>query len=201
MSSATAAFVAGADPKAAGCITAATEVQYVDLYQCHRYDFETPLEETMEALTRAVTSGKVRYIGFFRMAARADRGSSELKNVARFVSSQPQYSLLHREPENGLLSLRLKPGISQVVWSPLAQGVLTGKYLPELASSAHSRAADPRWARSSIPTGWHLRFLEAVQVVGSWRPMPNLLWPVCARVGLRQPNVTSAIVGAWRPSR
>src|SRR5215469_3774046 len=105
-------------------------VEYLDLYQCHRYDFDTPLEETMEALTAAVRSGKVRYIGFSEWPLDRIEAALELRNVAGFVSSQPQYSLLHREPENGLLALSVKAGISQVVWSPLAQGVLTGKYLP-----------------------------------------------------------------------
>src|SRR3981189_1104133 len=122
------------------------KVDYVDLYQCHRYDFDTPLQETMEALTRAVTSGKVRCIGFSEWPLERIEACLELKNVVRFVSSQPQYSLLHREPENGLLSLSAKSGISQVVWSPLAQGVLTGKYLPNSPVSANSRAADPPMA-------------------------------------------------------
>src|SRR3984957_2027407 len=90
-------------------------VDYVDLYQCHRYDFDTPLEETMEALTQAVRSGKARYIGFSEWPLERIEAALELKNVVRFVSSQPQYSLLHREPENGLLSLSAKSGISQVV--------------------------------------------------------------------------------------
>jgi len=123
------------------------KVDYVDLYQCHRYDFDTPLEETMEALTRAVSSGKVRYIGFSEWPLERIEAALELRNVVRFVSSQPQYSLLHREPENGLLSLAAKSGISQVVWSPLAQGVLTGKYLPDSPVPANSRAADPSMGR------------------------------------------------------
>src|SRR5579883_2342400 len=102
-------------------------VDYVDLYQCHRYDFETPLEETLEALTAAVRAGKVRYLGFSEWPLDRIRAALEMPNVARFVSSQPQYSLLHRDPERGLLALCAEAGISQVVWSPLAQGVLTGK--------------------------------------------------------------------------
>ena len=104
------------------------KVEYLDLYQCHRYDFDTPLEETMEALTREVKSGRVRYIGFSEWPLERIEAALELRNVVRFVSSQPQYSLLHREPENGLLALSTKAGIAQVVWSPLAQGILSGKY-------------------------------------------------------------------------
>jgi len=113
-------------------------VDYIDLYQCHRYDFDTPLEETMEALTQAVDAGKVRYIGFSEWPLDKIEAALALKNVARFVSSQPQYSLLHREPEKGLLQLCARAGISQVVWSPLAQGVLSGKYQPG-ERSQHAR--------------------------------------------------------------
>jgi len=178
------------------------KVQYVDLYQCHRYDFETPLEETMEALTRAVTSGKVRYIGFSEWPLERIEAALELKNVARFVSSQPQYSLLHREPENGLLSLSAKTGISQVVWSPLAQGVLTGKYLPNSPAPAHSRAADPSMGAFLNPDWLAPAVLEAVQEVGQLAANANLTLAQFALAWvLRQPNVTSAIVGASRPEQ
>ncbi len=177
-------------------------VDYVDLYQCHRYDFETPLEETMEALTRAVTSGKVRYLGFSEWPLEGIKAALELKNVVRFVSSQPQYSLLHREPENGLLSLSAKSGISQVVWSPLAQGVLTGKYLPNSPVPANSRAADASMGAFLDPDWLAPATLEAVQQVGQLAARANLTLAQFALAWvLRQPNVTSAIVGASRPEQ
>jgi 1-deoxyxylulose-5-phosphate synthase len=104
---------------------------YVDLYQCHRYDDETPLEETMEALTRAVRSGKARAIGFSEWPADRIKAAVEMAGVEKFVSSQPQYSLLWRQPEKEVIPLCAANGISQIVWSPLAQGVLTGKYSPD----------------------------------------------------------------------
>jgi len=174
----------------------------VDLYQCHRYDFDTPLEETMEALTRAVRSGKVRYIGFSEWPLERIEAALQLKNVVRFVSSQPQYSLLHREPENGLLSLSGKSGISQVVWSPLAQGVLTGKYLPNSPVPANSRAADPSMGAFLDPAWLTPATLEAVQKVRQLAGNANLTLAQFALAWvLRQPNVTSAIVGASRPEQ
>jgi aryl-alcohol dehydrogenase-like predicted oxidoreductase len=178
------------------------KVDYVDLYQCHRYDFDTPLEETMEALTRAVTSGRVRYIGFSEWPLERIEAALELKNVVRFVSSQPQYSLLHRDPENGLLSLSAKSGISQVVWSPLAQGILTGKYLPNSPVPTNSRAADPSMGAFLNPDWLAPATLEAVQAVGQLAATANLTMAQFALAWvLRQPNVTAAIVGASRPEQ
>ena len=102
-------------------------VDYVDLYQCHRYDADTPLQETMAALSEAVRAGKVRYIGFSEWPIDKIQAALAIPGVEKFVSSQPQYSLLHRDPERSLLPLSERSGISQIVWSPLAQGVLTGK--------------------------------------------------------------------------
>ena len=174
---------------------------YVDLYQCHRYDEETPLEETMQALTRAVASGKTRHIGFSEWPADKVRAAIAMSGVANFVSSQPQYSLLWREPEREVIPLCAANGISQIVWSPLGQGVLTGKYDPEAPPPAGSRAASEEMG------GWMDRLLarpvlEAVQ----------RLKPVAAEAGLslarfalawvlREPNVASAIIGASRPEQ
>ena len=174
---------------------------YVDLYQCHRYDRDTPLEETMEALTRAVDSGKVRYIGFSEWPAERIQAALDLPGVAKFVSSQPQYSLLWREPEKEVIPLCAANGISQIVWSPLAQGVLTGKYSPGAPPPQGSRATSDEMG------GWMDRLLarpvlEAVQK----------LKPLAAEAGLslaqfslawvlREPNVASAIVGASRPEQ
>src|SRR5215470_12869390 len=177
-------------------------VEYLDLYQCHRYDFDTPLEETMEALTAAVRSGKVRYIGFSEWPLDRIEAALELRNVAGFVSSQPQYSLLHREPENGLLSLCAQAEISQVVWSPLAQGILSGKYLPDSAIPANSRAADPSMG-GFLNSNWLTpATLEAIQEVRKLAADVNLTLAQFALAWvLRQPNVASAIVGASRPDQ
>src|SRR5204863_3056036 len=103
---------------------------YVDLYQCHRYDVETPLEETMDALTEVAREGKARYVGFSEWTAPQIQAALDLTpRVEKFVSSQPQYSLLYRVPEQEVIPLCAANGISQIVWSPLAQGVLTGKYV------------------------------------------------------------------------
>ena len=103
---------------------------YVDLYQCHRYDQDTPLDETMEALSDVVRAGKARYLGFSEWSAEQIQASLDLSGVEKFVSSQPQYSILWRKPERDVIPLCAANGISQIVWSPLAQGVLTGKYSP-----------------------------------------------------------------------
>jgi aryl-alcohol dehydrogenase-like predicted oxidoreductase len=178
------------------------KVEYIDLYQCHRYDFDTPLEETMEALTRAVQSGRVRYIGFSEWPPDRIAAALELKDVVRFVSSQPQYSLLHREPENGLLSLSAKAGISQVVWSPLAQGILSGKYVPNAPVPVNSRAADPSMG-GFLNRDWLApATLDTVQEVGRLAAKANLTLAQFALAWvLRQPNVASAIVGASRPEQ
>ena len=178
------------------------KVEYVDLYQCHRYDFDTPLEETMEALTREVKSGRVRYIGFSEWPLERIEAAQQLENVARFISSQPQYSLLHREPEHGLLSLSAKAGISQVVWSPLAQGILSGKYLPDSPVPANSRAADPSMGGFLNPEWLTPATLKAVQEVRQLATNASLtLAQFSLAWVLRQPNVASAIVGASRPEQ
>ncbi len=117
------------------------KTDYVDLYQCHRFDTETPLEETMQALTEVVQAGKARYVGFSEWPAAGIRAALEMRGMVRFVSSQPQYSLLWRKPEAEIVPLCQAEGISQIVWSPLAQGVLTGKYKPDQGPQAGTRAA------------------------------------------------------------
>jgi aryl-alcohol dehydrogenase-like predicted oxidoreductase len=174
---------------------------YVDLYQCHRYDEETPLEETMQALTRAVESGKARYIGFSEWPADKIEAAIEMAGVARFVSSQPQYSLLWRAPEEEVIPLCAANHISQIVWSPLAQGVLTGKYAPGAPPPAGSRATSEEmggwigmWLRPPV--------LEAVQRLKPLAAQAGLSLPQFALAWvLREPNVASAIVGASRPSQ
>jgi aryl-alcohol dehydrogenase-like predicted oxidoreductase len=174
---------------------------YVDLYQCHRYDSGTPLEETMEALTRAVESGKTRYIGFSEWPADKIQAALDLTGVAKFVSSQPQYSLLWRAPEDQVIPLCAANGISQIVWSPLGQGVLSGKYDPRRAPPPDSRAA------SNEMGGWMDRLMqpEVLRAVQSLKPIAEeagLTLPQFALAWvLREPNVASAIIGASRPGQ
>ena len=122
-------------------------MDHVDLYQCHRYDDQTPLEETMQALTEVVQAGKARWIGFSEWPVERIAEALALPGVAKFVSSQPQYSALWRAPEAEVIPLCEKHGISQIVWSPLAQGVLTGKYRPGEEVPAGSRAASRDMSR------------------------------------------------------
>ena len=174
---------------------------YVDLYQCHRYDDDTPLEETMGALTEVVAAGKARHIGFSEWPVARIEESLALPDVARWVSSQPQYSMIWRGPEAELIGLCEREGISQIVWSPLAQGVLTGKYLPGQAPPQDSRAASEEM---NAFIGWLLedRVLEAVQrLVPIAEGLEISLAQLALAWVLRQPNVASAIVGASRPEQ
>jgi aryl-alcohol dehydrogenase-like predicted oxidoreductase len=177
------------------------KTDYVDLYQCHRYDFDTPLEETMEALTEVVRQGKVRYLGFSEWPPDRIQASLELPNVEKFVSSQPQYSILWREPEREVIPLCAENGISQIVWSPLAQGALTGKYRPGAPPPAGSRAA-------SQEMGWSMdryRDDDVLEAVERLRPIADGLGITMAQLALawvlREENVASAIVGASRPEQ
>jgi aryl-alcohol dehydrogenase-like predicted oxidoreductase len=174
---------------------------YVDLYQCHRYDPNTPLAETMEALTRAVKSGKVRYIGFSEWSPQNIEDAIAMPGVERFVSSQPQYSLLWRRPEAKVIPLCAKNGISQIVWSPLAQGVLSGKYQPNVPAPAGTRATSA--AMSQAISGWMAKpVLEAVQKLRPLARAADLSMSQFALAWvLREPNVASAIVGASRPEQ
>jgi aryl-alcohol dehydrogenase-like predicted oxidoreductase len=174
---------------------------YVDLYQCHRYDWDTPLEETMEALTRAVDSGKARYIGFSEWPAERIQAALDLSGVAKFVSSQPQYSLLWREPEEEVIPLCAANGISQIVWSPLGQGVLSGKYDPDRPPPRDSRAASAEMG-GFIDRFMQPAVLRAVQRLKPIAEEAGLTLPQFALAWvLREPNVASAIIGASRPSQ
>ena len=175
---------------------------YVDLYQCHRYDQETPLEETMEALTEVVRQGKARYLGFSEWTADQIRAAlAMVPDVEKFVSSQPQYSLLYRIPEREVIPLCKENGISQIVWSPLAQGALTGKYKPGEEPAAGTRAA-------SQQMGWSMdryRDDEVLAAVQRLVPIAEGLGVTMAQLALawvlREENVASAIVGASRPEQ
>ncbi len=120
------------------------QTDYVDLYQCHRYDEETPLMETMIALSEVVQEGKARYIGFSEWNAEQIKAAAEMVGVTKFVSSQPQYSMLWREPEAEVFQICAANGIGQIVWSPLGQGVLTGKYKAGQSVPQDSRAASDK---------------------------------------------------------
>ncbi|MFZ0496465.1 MAG: aldo/keto reductase, partial [Methylocella sp.] len=138
---------------------------YIDLYQCHRYDDETPLDETMEALTAAVGQGKVRYIGFSEWPLDKIAAAAKMPGVARFVSSQPQYSMLWPFPQDEIFPRCAELGIGQIVWSPLAQGVLTGKYRPDAPPPAGSRAGHASMG-AMLPKEWlRAPVLTAVQQV------------------------------------
>jgi len=178
------------------------KVDYVDLYQCHRYDADTPLEETMRALSEVVRAGKARYIGFSEWPVDRVKAALEMPGVERFVASQPQYSLLHRAPEIELIPFSARSGISQIVWSPLAQGVLTGKYSPGKPVPPDSRAADDAISGFLDPEWLEPRVLQAV----------DALKPLAAHAGLtlaqfalawvlRLPNIAAAITGASRPEQ
>jgi 1-deoxyxylulose-5-phosphate synthase len=174
---------------------------YVDLYQCHRYDEATPLEETMEALTEVVRQGKARYLGFSEWTAEQIAAALDLPGVERFVSSQPQYSLLYRRPEAEVIPLCAANGISQIVWSPLAQGVLTGKYRPGEPPPEGTRATSDEMG-SFIGRFMRDDVLESVQRL---RPIADGLGLTLPQLALawvlREPNVASAIVGATRPEQ
>jgi aryl-alcohol dehydrogenase-like predicted oxidoreductase len=174
---------------------------YVDLYQCHRYDTETPLEETMEALSEVVQAGKARYIGFSEWSADQIRSSFEIDGVTDFVSSQPQYSMLWRTPEEEVFPLCAELGVGQIVWSPLAQGVLTGKYEPGRPPPSNSRAASESMG-GMMGDFFSENTLERVQ---SLRPIADKAGLSMAQLALawvlRDERVSSAIIGASRPEQ
>jgi aryl-alcohol dehydrogenase-like predicted oxidoreductase len=174
---------------------------HVDLYQCHRYDDETPLEETMQALTEVVEAGKARQIGFSEWPVERIREALEMPGVAKFVSSQPQYSALHRDPEAEVIPLCAANGISQIVWSPLAQGVLTGKYKPGEQPPEGSRATSSEMSRfigqfmRRATLERVQRFVTVAEEAGHTPSQLALAWV------LREPNVAAAIIGASRPEQ
>ena len=175
---------------------------YVDLYQCHRYDWNTPLEETTQALTEIVRQGKARYLGFSEWPVEKIAEAVEMQGVEKFVSSQPQYSMLWRGPERDVIPYCAEHGISQIVWSPLAQGVLTGKYKPGEPPPKDSRAAHERM---SYFFDERLRSDTLLSRVQELHGVAGELGISMARLALawvlREPNVASAIIGATRPQQ
>ncbi|WP_088314834.1 aldo/keto reductase family protein [Kineosporia sp. R_H_3] len=180
------------------------KTDYVDLYQAHRYDTETPLEETMVAFADIVRQGKALYIGVSEWTADQIRAGHALAKELRipFVSSQPQYSMLWRVIEGEVVPTCQELGISQIVWSPIAQGVLTGKYLPGQAPPAGSRATDEKGGATFIKRLMTDEILERVQ---NLRPVADELGLTLAQLAvawvLQNDNVAAALVGASRPEQ
>ncbi|MEV0344524.1 aldo/keto reductase family protein [Nonomuraea sp. NPDC050680] len=181
------------------------QTDYVDLYQAHRFDFETPLEETLKTFDDLVRQGKVLYIGVSEWTA--DQIAQALKiaddmGFDRIVSSQPQYSMLWRVIEPEVVPLSEREGIGQIVWSPIAQGVLTGKYLPGQAPPEGSRATDSAGGADMIARFMNDDVLTRVQEL---KPIAADLGLTMAQLAvawvLQNPNVASAIVGASRPEQ
>jgi voltage-dependent potassium channel beta subunit len=179
-------------------------VDYVDLYQCHRPDPETPVEETLRALDDLVTQGKVLYVGVSEWSAEQideARAIQRELNLDPLISNQPQYSMVWRAIESEVLPVSKRLGIGQVVWSPIAQGVLAGKYRPGEQPPADSRAADPD------SSGFMALLLsdEVLAAVQDLRPIAEDLGITMAQMAiawvLREPGVSSAIVGASRPEQ
>ena len=180
------------------------QTDYVDLYQAHRYDHATPIEETMVAFADVVRSGKALYIGVSEWDAAQIRAAAGLAgdlNIS-LVSNQPQYSMLWRVIEAQVVPTSEELGLSQIVWSPIAQGVLTGKYLPGQAPPAGSRATDDKSGANFIQALLRDDVLNAVQKL---RPLADEAGLTMAQLAvawvLQNPNVASAIVGATRPEQ
>ena len=174
---------------------------YVDLYQCHRFDPDTPIEETMEGLTEAVESGKARHIGFSEWTPEQIEAGLAVEGATKFVSSQPQYNMIWRAPEAELITFCEQHGISQIVWSPLAQGVLTGKYEPGSEPPEGSRAtsdemsfAIERYMRDDL-LGAVQRLVPIAESAGLSMVQLALAWV------LHREELASAIVGASRPEQ
>ncbi|GGB76885.1 aldo/keto reductase [Knoellia flava TL1] len=180
------------------------QTDYVDLYQAHRYDTETPLEETMQAFADIVRQGKALYIGVSEWTADQIREGVRLSKELGFqlVSSQPQYSMLWRVIEDEVVPTCAELGVSQIVWSPIAQGVLTGKYEPGQAPPAGSRATDEKGGADMIKRFMNDDVLTRVQGL---RPLADEAGLTMAQLAvawvLQNDNVAAALVGASRPEQ
>ena len=180
------------------------QTDYVDLYQAHRYDYTTPLEETVEAFADIVRAGKANYIGVSEWKASQIRAAWELARELRvpLVSNQPQYSMLWRVIEAEVIPTSEELGLGQIVWSPIGQGVLTGKYLPGQAPPAGSRATDEKSGAAMIARFMDDDVLARVQELKPIAEQAGLTMPQLAIAWvLQNPNVSSAIVGATRPEQ
>src|SRR5579875_1184673 len=180
------------------------QMDYVDLYQAHRYDVFTPLEETMQAFADIVHAGKAHYIGVSEWTAEQIREAHELAVDlgVPLVSSQPQYSMLWRIIEDEVVPACDELGISQIVWSPIAQGVLTGKYQPGKDAPAGSRATDTKGGADMISRWMTDEVLTKVQEL---KPIADELGLTMAALAvawvLQNDNVAAAIIGASRPEQ
>jgi aryl-alcohol dehydrogenase-like predicted oxidoreductase len=178
---------------------------HIDLYQAHRFDVETPLEETLRAFDDLIRQGKVSYTGFSEWTAPQISQALKIQDSRgydRFISSQPQYSALWRVIEGEVVPLSKREGISQIVWSPMAQGVLTGKYLPGKKPPAGSRATDKKSGADFISTFMKDEILEAVQ---NLRPIADAHDLTISQLAiawvLQNQNVAAAIMGATKPAQ
>jgi 1-deoxyxylulose-5-phosphate synthase len=183
-------------------------VDCIDLYQCHRYDKEAPLEETMRALDRAVRTGKVRAIGFSEwMAEQIDAAAAMAggSGLVPFSSSQPQYSMLWRKPEAAVFAACARHGIGNLAFSPLAHGVLTGKYAPGQPPPPESRAANDKMNIFMETAGRHFRSNSLLAAVTRLKPIAEDAGLTMAQMVLawvlRRPEIASAIIGATRPEQ
>ena len=177
------------------------QVDHVDLYQAHRFDTKTPVEETIEAFQKVVQQGKARYLGFSEWTLEQIQAAIDIAGPDLFVSSQPQYSMLWQAPETEIFPLSTANGISQIVWSPLGQGLLTGKYRAGQAPPPGSRAAS-----SSMNGSMDLVMSDArLAAVDRLRPIAAAAGLSLAELALawvlRRPEVASAITGASRPEQ
>ena len=183
-------------------------VDYIDLYQCHRYDKDTPLEETMTALDAAVRAGKVRAIGFSEWTAEQIDAAAKVagaNGLVPFSASQPQYSMLWRKPEAKVFAACTRHGIGNFVFSPLAHGVLTGKYAPGAPPPEGSRAASEQMNMFMETAGRHYRSDYLLEAVAQLKPIAADLGVTMPQMALawvlRRPEVASAIIGASRPEQ
>jgi len=180
------------------------KTDYVDLYQAHRFDHDTPLDETMQAFADIVRQGKALYIGVSEWTAPQLRAGHALAQQLGFqlISNQPQYSALWRVIEDEVVPTSADLGISQIVWSPIAQGVLTGKYLPGATLPAGSRATDEKGGANTIKRFMSDDVLTRVQALTPIAQQLDLsLAQLAVAWVLQNPNVASAIIGASRPEQ
>lgn len=181
------------------------QTDHIDLYQAHRFDYETPLEETLRAFDDLIRAGKVNYIGTSEWRASEIERALEIQDACgydRFISNQPQYSMLWRVIEAEVVPLSIREGIGQIVWSPVAQGVLTGKYKAGKRAPAGSRATDKKGGSAMISRWMREEVLTAVDYL---RPIADEVGLSMAQLAvawvLQNPNVSSAIIGATKPAQ
>jgi aryl-alcohol dehydrogenase-like predicted oxidoreductase len=181
------------------------QTDHIDLYQFHRFDYETPLEESLSAFDDLIRQGKVFYIGFSEWRSEEIKEAlriQERRGFDKFVSSQPQYSMLWRVIEKEVIPLSKANGIGQIVWSPVAQGALSGKYLPGKRPPAGSRATDKKGGASMISRWMRDEVLTAVQRLKPIAKNEGLtLAQLAVAWVLQNPNVSSAIIGASKPEQ